>query len=291
MKDVRNIYSNLEYKQLGENFTKKFLFQKNEKNLELITQNKKPEFGGEWSSKLKPKLVSLLENRCPICERKISHSDSNANVIEHYRPKAHYWWLAYDYENYTLACSTCNLSKSDKFPLYENQINVEYSNRSEITNEKPLLINPFLEEPYKYFQLMFSNYSGSRKYNVIKLLVSPLLKDDYEIKKAQKTIEIFNLNLHKVEERYRGEQIADFEDFCEKLLPFALELKQKADLLRKAFILRNKEPEKFTPTFYKAEKEYKEYIEKMKCLQNSEIAKTGYWQLLLLKQFEIQVIR
>jgi len=283
MKDLRNIFSNPEYQQLGVNFTKKYLVKKNNENLQLISQKKKLEFGGEWSSELKPKLVLLLESKCPICERRISHSDSNADVIEHYRPKAHYWWLAYDYENYTLVCSTCNLAKSDVFPLYANQQNINYSNNQDICNEKPLLINPFHENPYKYFELNFSNYSGSRKYNVIKLSVNQELTEDYEIQKSKKTIEIFNLDLHKKEEKYRGEQIVDFEEFCRKLLPYAEKLDFHRKILLRTWKYRNNEPE----AFKQAEKEYKEYLEKLKNEQSDEIAKTGYWQLIVLEQFKI----
>ncbi len=282
MKDLRNILANPEYKKLCVNFTEKHIKNKNSKNLQLISQNKKPEFGGEWSRKLKPKLVSLLESRCSVCERRISHSDSNADVIEHYRPKAHYWWLAYDYENYLFACSTCNLAKSDVFPLYANKEKVNYLNKNEIINEKPLLINPFFENPYKYFELFFSNYSGSRKYNVIKLSVNPELTDDYEIQKSKKTIEVYNLDLHKKEEKYRTEQIFDFTEFCKKLLPYAMELDFRKKIMFKAWQNRNKEPE----TLKQAEKEYKEYLEKLKNEQSNEIAKTGYWQLIVLEQYK-----
>jgi len=283
MKDLRNVFSNAEYQQLGVNFTNKYLSKKNYENLQLIIQKKKPEFGGEWSSELKPILVSLLENKCPICERRISHSDSNADVIEHYRPKKHYWWLAYDYENYTLACSTCNLAKSDDFPLFANQKSVEYTNKHEIDKEKPLLINPFIEEPYKYFELIFSNYSGSRKYNVIKLSINPKLTDNYEIQKSKKTIEIFNLDLHKKEEKYRSEQIIDFEDFCKKLLPFAERLDFHKKILLQAWKNRTNEPE----TLKQAEKEYLEYTSKLINEQSEIISKTGYWQLILLEQYKI----
>jgi len=283
MKDLRNIFSNAEYQQLGVNFTNKYLSKKNNENLQRITQKKKPEFGGEWSSTLKPILCSLSEHRCNYCERKISHCDSNAAVVEHYRPKAHYWWLAYDYENYTLACSTCNIAKSDNFQLFDNQQNVKYENRNEIDSEKPLFVNPFFEKPYKYFELIFSNYSGSRKYNVIKLSINPTLTDNYEIEKSKKTIEVFNLDLHKKEEKYRSEQIIDFEDFCKKLLPYAEKLDFHKKKLLQAWKNRTEAPE----TLMQAEKEYKDYLEKLRSEQSDEIINTGYWQLIVLEQYRI----
>lgn len=284
MKDLRFIFSDAQYQQLGVKFTNKYLTKKNNENLQRIAQKKKTEFGGEWSSSLKPLLCSLSEQRCNYCERKISHCDSNAAVIEHYRPKAHYWWLAYDYENYTLACSTCNLAKSKDFPLFNNQPKIEYSNRSEIGNEKPLLINPFFEEPYKYFELWLSKKWGSKKYNVIKLSINPELTNNYEIKKSKKTIEIYNLDLHKKEEKY-FDQIVDFEELCRKILPYAKELDFYRKQLLKSWENRIKEPE----TFKKTEQEYKEYLEKLKNMQSDEITKSGYWQLLILGQYKIKI--
>jgi hypothetical protein len=43
----------------------------------------------------------------------VAHGD-----VEHFRPKSHYWWLAYCYDNYVFACQLCNQSfKGDEFPV------------------------------------------------------------------------------------------------------------------------------------------------------------------------------
>jgi hypothetical protein len=64
----------------------------------------------------KPQLRREAGGKCAYCEslaETVAHCD-----VEHFRPKAKYWWLAYCYDNYLYACQICNQThKSDKFPL------------------------------------------------------------------------------------------------------------------------------------------------------------------------------
>lgn len=116
--------------------------------------------------------------------------------------------------------------------------------------------------------------------------------DDYEIQKAKKTIEIYNLDLHKKEDegRYHKEQIIAFETFCKEILPYAQALQKRQEELKNMFILNKREPQKYADSFQVATKEYKTYLNYLKSIDNEEITKTGYWQLLLEGNYEIQLI-
>jgi len=67
-----------------------------------------------WKS-AKQQLKRESCGKCAYCEAptsSVAHGD-----VEHFRPKAHYWWLAYCYDNYLFACQICNQHyKGDRFP-------------------------------------------------------------------------------------------------------------------------------------------------------------------------------
>ena len=75
--------------------------------------------------------------------------------VEHFRPKAKvqedathpgYWWLAYKYENYVLACRICNSSrKGNRFPLTGGTLRARLPTEA-LTAERPVLFHP-AEEP------------------------------------------------------------------------------------------------------------------------------------------------
>jgi hypothetical protein len=64
----------------------------------------------------KRQLKAESAGKCGYCEgltTQTAHGD-----VEHYRPKADYWWLAYCYENYIYACQICNQTyKKTNFPI------------------------------------------------------------------------------------------------------------------------------------------------------------------------------
>lgn len=70
---------------------------------------------GKWKS-AKVKVRADSGKKCAYCEAStsvVAHGD-----VEHFRPKALYWWLAYDFDNYLFACQICNqIYKSDNFPV------------------------------------------------------------------------------------------------------------------------------------------------------------------------------
>jgi hypothetical protein len=64
----------------------------------------------------KKQLRTESGGKCAYCEGPsdlVTHGD-----VEHFRPKAHYWWIAYCYDNYLYACQICNqVHKGENFPL------------------------------------------------------------------------------------------------------------------------------------------------------------------------------
>ncbi len=155
-------------------------------------------FNNVWT-KLKSTYFEIQNGRCCICEKELN--DIYSQDIEHYRPKNHYWWLAYNPQNYYLSCAECNRSYKkikfplfDEFPLQVSQDKTSYINRKNINNEKPLLLNPVEDNPDDYFELVFIIHSSTN--NGIAILqskngISVTLKE-----RADKTIEIYNLDLH-----------------------------------------------------------------------------------------------
>ncbi|MBZ4331365.1 hypothetical protein ACIHQR_08800 [Corallococcus coralloides] len=89
---------------------------------------------------------------CAFCERGLG--EDRRGDVEHFRPKSAakeathngYWWLAYEFENYLLSCSTCNSShKRTLFPLEQGASHVDFNNRNQIHNEARLFIDPTVD--------------------------------------------------------------------------------------------------------------------------------------------------
>jgi uncharacterized protein (TIGR02646 family) len=96
---------------------------------------------------VKDSLKAAQHQKCCFCERKEEMGD-----IEHFRPKSHYYWLAYDWDNLFFCCPTCNRSyKKDLFPLFDESKRA-YSHLDDISLEEPLFIHPEKSEPEKYIE-------------------------------------------------------------------------------------------------------------------------------------------
>ena len=198
MKDLRFIYGSessslpekikngvKSFKIKGDKFNKKHETTRNTKQDYEKLKNKKDNSWKEFKSDF----VLFSGGKCSICENTINKNDD----IEHFRPKNYYWWLAYDYKNYTIYCDLCNRTyKKTEFPLFTN-FKVEFENRAEIENEKPLIFNPTTDNPKELFELEFVKFTQSGHKLKIKAL-STLSSDSYFYKKANDTIELFNLN-------------------------------------------------------------------------------------------------
>lgn len=106
--------------------------------------------------RVKDALKKIQHDKCCYCEsRPVATS---AGRIDHFRPKGAvrqskddkdkkypgYYWLAYRWDNLVLACETCNVKKSDFFPL-ENPGQRARSHLDPLDRELPLLLNPYVE--------------------------------------------------------------------------------------------------------------------------------------------------
>ncbi|OLE52257.1 MAG: hypothetical protein AUG51_18960 [Acidobacteria bacterium 13_1_20CM_3_53_8] len=110
---------------------------------------------------VKEALINAQYDKCFLCESKITHIAFGD--VEHFRPKAAYrqstsdplqkpgyYWLAYEWSNLFLACQLCNqLFKKNLFPLVNPSARAT-SHKHKIEREKPLFINPSLDDPEEY---------------------------------------------------------------------------------------------------------------------------------------------
>lgn len=116
-------------------------------------------------------LEQLYHFKCAYCE-----TDTSAGAplqVEHFRPKAKtegdtthkgYYWLAYEWSNLTLGCSSCNRNKGNHFPIKGNRINdpkldaIGFPlpsflsiNSDELTSEQAVLLNPEIDVVENHF--------------------------------------------------------------------------------------------------------------------------------------------
>jgi uncharacterized protein (TIGR02646 family) len=130
----------------------------------------------------KTQLFAESGDKCAYCEaqtRVVSHGD-----VEHFRPKSKYWWLAYCYDNYLVACQVCNsVYKGNEFPILDELKALTPPNLTTQTTdeeidllaptlnpdpiddsglkltdfikayhtERPLLLNPYFDDPSEFF--------------------------------------------------------------------------------------------------------------------------------------------
>lgn len=100
------------------------------------------------TSDIKDKLNSLYHHKCAYCE---DHAEQTH--VDHYRPKADYYWLAYSWDNLICSCPTCNQFKKNTFEIKGEKatppkvtedlgdINI-WSSQKYDQQEKPMLLNP-----------------------------------------------------------------------------------------------------------------------------------------------------
>lgn len=102
-------------------------------------------------------LTDLFANRCAFCSR--SQMDASELDLRAHRlrppqnavgrdgstSRRHYWWLAYQWSNLYLACVECRIAQGAKFPVEGKHARVGTADG--LANERPLLIDPCLEDP------------------------------------------------------------------------------------------------------------------------------------------------
>ncbi|MHC1754578.1 MAG: hypothetical protein AB9861_03955 [Methanosarcina sp.] len=111
----------------------------------------------------KEQLLKDQFDKCCFCESKVAHID--AGDVEHYRPKGEskqtdsdpankpgYYWLAYDWDNLLIACQRCNRRKKKSlFPLLNPDERASSTNKN-IAVERPVFINPCIEDPKNFIK-------------------------------------------------------------------------------------------------------------------------------------------
>jgi len=107
---------------------------------------------------VKEKLQTTFFGKCAYCE---SDFENGAyGHIEHWRPKGKvtenpdhlgYYWLASNWNNLLYSCQVCNIGyKKNYFPL-ENPNEYSLNSTDTLENEKPLLVNPYFDNPDEHF--------------------------------------------------------------------------------------------------------------------------------------------
>ena len=94
-------------------------------------------------------ITEVFHDKCAYCE--VSIEAGAPTQVEHYRPKSAYYWLAYDMSNYVPACAWCNGKKGAKFPLEAGGVRA-VNPGDDLDLEKPVLLNPSLDEPEKHLR-------------------------------------------------------------------------------------------------------------------------------------------
>ncbi len=119
-------------------------------------------FPDHWNKEdVRGALYAMHGRVCAFCQCSLPRNDRGD--VEHFRPKSKitqapghhgYWWLAYEFTNYLLSCSTCNQThKLNYFKLEPGDSNRDYSTRDQVHQEKRLLLNPAEDEVEALFKL------------------------------------------------------------------------------------------------------------------------------------------
>lgn len=131
-------------------------------HLQLLLDNPKDVRSETYAMKaVKEKLIDIFDEKCAFCE--CNTAMGAAYDVEHYRPKATYFWLAYEWTNLLLACQICNREyKKDQFPVSPDQATLStpsftddgalhyaecHINSARLNTEAPLLLHPALHDP------------------------------------------------------------------------------------------------------------------------------------------------
>lgn len=134
---------------------------------------------------------------CAYCQCGLPRNDRGD--VEHYRPKdggddkdpRTYWWLAYEFDNYFLACRVCNSGrKRGRFPLAAGASPVTYSTRADLVAETRLLVDP-ARDPVEHW--MRVDWMDPDKPDQIRT-VPGLPGDGFPRQRATQTIQFFRLN-------------------------------------------------------------------------------------------------
>lgn len=106
---------------------------------------------------VKAALWAMQHLKCCYCEGKYERSFSD---VEHFRPKAGYWWLAYRFDNLYFACASCNRPKKDRFPLQPSGRALVAEEDPRAVAESALLLDPGFDEVEDHLTFEWINDVG-----------------------------------------------------------------------------------------------------------------------------------
>lgn len=158
---------------------------------------------GKWRP-IKVRLTALLGHKCWYTEAEPTGGDL---VIDHYRPKDSYWFLAFDEENYRVACSYANSShhnaehgceggKGEQFPLLDPRNKAK--GRKRIKNERPVILDPCNKDDCKLIAFQADG----------RPVIHPNFKNDVVARTRVETSKIL-LNLDHPDFNSKREQLND----------------------------------------------------------------------------------
>jgi hypothetical protein len=102
---------------------------------------------------VKNQLFKAQHGKCAYCEKR--EEQAKWRDAEHYRPKSHYWWLAWTWENLLFTCIECNREyKKNQFPLVDETTRLP-PEAAPPGDESPLLIDPYAPEGDPRAEIVF----------------------------------------------------------------------------------------------------------------------------------------
>lgn len=127
------------------------LFRAHKKSAGMAAANRKSHSDRNGPNKWKPVkdlATAVLGNKCWYTEVELIGAPL---TVDHYRPVCDYWWLAYDPENYRIACAWANSPKHnplygcvggkvDEFPLLAPGLRAK--GKTKLRLEKPIILDP-----------------------------------------------------------------------------------------------------------------------------------------------------
>ncbi len=138
------------------------------RNRALIAAGKKPVFPPLWNEPSVRKALDKRHHRGKCCYTERRRDSQLERDVEHFRPKGNvaeeshpgYWWLAYDWDNLLIVCKVNNtINKANKFPLLKGGKRAK-NEQGKLEDERPVLINPALEDPSKYITFLWEETGG-----------------------------------------------------------------------------------------------------------------------------------
>lgn len=170
------------------------------------------DYGTYGHPSVKAQLIADQHNKCAYCEQSLN---GDFGDVEHYRPKAGYctagtslktpgyYWLAYEWDNLLLSCSTCNRRhKKNLFPLLD-ETGRDIQHR-DTTKETPLLLNQAVVNPGDH--ICFERY-----------IIKSRITDGSEDLVGKTTIGTFKLNDREDLVERRRQRWEEYNDILDNI--------------------------------------------------------------------------